>query len=371
MGTIKRKKIYGSYYQMGNGQYRGQIQLGQKENGKRNIKTVYADSLSECQTKIMNLKHEYEHGMLCDLSDATIKTMGEKINKKKLKGNKLKEETYENNLEILKRLTPIYNLKIQDAKAFQLEEFLQYEIDRNLAQSTLDKDYQLLLQIFREAVKDEIITKNPMDKVEKPISSKKTRKIRGLTLEEQKRTVEVLQNTNYLHNRLLLVMVYTGMRMKEICNLTVKDINLKQNTICIHHSKTKASERTISIPEQIKNIFYKEIVTKGKILTPDALVFVGREGKKLTTNQVNCSWIRLKEKYNLIDKTVKGDVDLHSLRHTYATRNIESGTDREYIKETMGHSSIDVTIDVYSDVFEEQKKKNDNRLEEYYKSVGL
>ena len=83
----------------------------------------------------------------------------------------------------------------------------------------------MLNQGFAEAVRRKIIVENPMLDVRRPKYSKKPRKIRAMTMDEQKAFLEVINTERVTYKEQILISMFTGMRMGEINALSVKDIN--------------------------------------------------------------------------------------------------------------------------------------------------
>ena len=63
-------------------------------------------------------------------------------------------------------------------------------------------------------------------------------------------------------------------------------------------------------------------------------------------------------KPNILDNSICGKVDLHSLRHTFATRCIESGMPAKVVQKVLGHTDISITLDTYCDVFDKYAEDN-------------
>lgn len=97
---------------------------------------------------------------------------------------------------------------------------------------------------------------------------------------------------------------------------------------------------------------------------PEGLIFYDhKKNGLLTTNQVNCFFQRICEK---ADIEYNGQ---HALRHTFATRCIESGISVFVLKKWMGHTDIHVTLDTYADVFDSLNHKSMNMLQEYSETI--
>ncbi len=103
--------------------------------------------------------------------------------------------------------------------------------------------------------------------------------------------------------------------------------------------------------------------TSGQIFT--------RNDKLITTCQVNEQYKRVLRKYDIIDSSVEGRVDLHSLRHTYATRCIEANMPAKVLQTLLGHTDIKITLNTYCDAFDNFQTKAIEQVNEYMKNLGL
>ena len=204
------------------------------------------------------------------------------------------------------------------------------------------------------------------------ISIKRTTKpMRVLSKIEQERLC------NYLLEELepcdigILVSLFTGLRVGEICALRWEDISLTDKTIRVQHTlqrvqnksnqelktkimittpKSACSIRTIPIPEELNKVLLThKKVSVGYVLTNHAYKFV--EPRTMQN--------RFKRALKLSGVE---DANFHALRHTFATRCIELGFDVKSLSEILGHATVNITMNRYVHPTLELKKENMEKL---------
>ena len=359
MAKRKPKNHYGEgsiFYSNVKQKWMAQIHVGKDENGKVIRKSVTADTQEEVKAKLDELKLSIYTGKFVNANTITFSQLIKQIYDEKLAMNEIQPQTYYRTMETVKLCKEINDIPVQKIDSTAIKQLLLSKVD--YANSTIKKMYIILNQCFKEALKRKIITDNPMLDVRKPKSTKKTKKIRALTLDEQKKLVEVIRNENVRYAEQMLISMFTGMRMGEINALSINDLNLNFNFINIDKTiskgehgeafvndtaKTENGNRQIPINETVRPVIEK-VISEYK-LTDDNVLFHTSAGTLIATSVVNTEFRRIVNKYNIQDKTVKGDLSLHSLRHTYATRCIESGMPPKVLQHLMGHSDIKVTLD--------------------------
>lgn len=359
----------------------GRIATGKDENGKIKRKTVYGKTKTEVKQKLKQIEVDIYTGSFLDNSEITVKQLAEQMNKDKLNLGKIKEGTYFRLEETLKRLAPIYHTPLQDCTVTQIKGFLLQETQ--YSQSVIDKEYAMLKAVFSEAVERAIILEkeNPMRKIERPHTKQQKIKVRGLTIDERKKLITILRNTDTQYSEQMLLSLFTGMRMGEINALKVSDINFDFNRITISRTvstsekgqaiisdttKTTAGKRIIPLTADVKQLL-KDVIGERK----SGYIFTKDDGKIISTNSVNNQFLRLKQKYNIIDESIEGKIDLHSLRHTYATMCIEAGMDANTLKSLLGHTDIRITMNTYADVFDSHRDTQIDKLTEYMKQTSI
>ena len=163
----------------------------------------------------------------------------------------------------------------------------------------------------------------------------------------------------------ILISIYTGMRIGEICALRWKNIDLNKKLINVTHTlqrvyvekaktkiiittpKTKTSERKIPI---VTNLYDKLKLESAKFLK-DAYVLTGKEEKYIEPRSFQCVYKKAIENCKIQYR------NFHCLRHTFATRCIRVGMDIKSLSEVLGHSDVNITLNRYVHSSYDSKKK--------------
>ena len=245
--------------------------------------------------------------------------------------------------------------------------------------STIKQIYELLCMGFGEAEYQKIISENFMTgykRVEKPKSEYVSHKRKALTIEEERKLVEYLNNVSYeecSYKYILLWQLTTGMRIGETLVLNTKtDFSFSENLAYVNKTQTKDENGNIIIGDTTKTENGKRIIKMNnisrqildeaiahKISNPNNLLFCKPDGTMHLENSINSSLKRIAlklgigiyEDYNkkgeLIKKT---DVHTHMLRGTFATRCAEAKIAPVVLKQILGHKDITITMKYYVDV---------------------
>lgn len=363
------------YFDSTRNRWRGTVTVGK---GQR--KSVYGKTKKEAITKMNEIKAQLVDGNYCDLSDITVEEYLSRLIETEYKKNLIKEVTYIRKKAILRKIQThrIAKMRIQAITAPVIEDFLLSLTD--YSNSLIRKEYALLKRCFEDNIPD-VIKVNPMAKIKCPRSNQKTIKQRALTKDEQKRLIDVLNSENIKYKEQMLIMLYTGMRMGEINALCPEDVNLAFKTVKVsrtitkdendvaivgEETKTEAGRRLIPLSQAAQNVF-KDALNNYSPNNNNLLFTV--YGKPIATYLVNNQFQHVCKKYGIIDESVTGKVSLHSLRHSFATRCIESGMPATTVQQLLGHTDIRITLNTYTDVFAEQLTADFGKMEEYLNRI--
>ena len=373
----------------------GQFTAGRKDDGKLNRKTVYGNTRKEVKEKLIKKQAEVQNKTFIEKNEITIYDLGNEILEAKYNANIISAVTYNRNKNILNHINKsnISDIEIQKIQPFEIQEFINTKKD--FSQSLINKIYEFLGIIFKESIKRDIINKNPMLNVLKPNSSKLTKKVESLTVDEQKAFINEVKNDSY--KNIFLIALHTGMRIGEILALQINDIDFENNLIHITKTITKDENdkaiigkttktyeglRDIPITIVLKPILEETIndyrYNKNKLLfcLPDGNIIapgtINIHFKKICKNAnirvIDGKRKKLNKKGQYVEVNLKSsDVNTHMLRHTYATRCIEAGVPAEVLQRLLGHKNITITINTYTSIFNKFKF---NALENYINYIN-
>ena len=380
----RRQKGTGSIWQDKNtGKWKGQIQVGFLPSGSKKYRTVTGASKKLVTAKLEKIKAELLTDNYINASNITIPELATQINEEKYNLNLIKTGTYNRNSQTIKvlRNSQLNNIPIQKITESVLRQF--YLNNTDYATSVIKKFYEQINLALNQAVQQGIITRNVNKNIPRPNSNKPTKKVTALTVEQQNAVIEALIADNAEPYRTMLrLSLYTGMRMGEIGALPIYNVDTQKNIITIDRTltrnereqfvvgesaKTAAGSRVIKVIPYVSELLQNYINAYYKD-NPDNLIFT-RNKKIVGVSQVNSYYKRLIMRYGIDDTA--DNFNQHQLRHTYATRSIESGVSAKVLQKKMGHTDIRVTMNTYADVFAQFEDTEDGKYLDYLQKANL
>lgn len=204
----------------------------------------------------------------------------------------------------------------------------------------------------------------------KIISPKPEKKeISILKKEEQRKLEEYLMahiKPNYLG---ILLSLYAGLRIGEVCALHWKDIDLEERKIHINHTIMRIQDSDVAHKTKIIMSEPKTVQSKRTIPIPSCLLSILKKLKSLDEDYVLTNtehFIEPRTYYNHYLKVLRSlkieNHKYHTLRHTFATRCIELGFDPKTLCEILGHADIKITLSLYVHPSDDMKIKSMEKL---------
>lgn len=354
------------------------------ENWQAKRKSVTGADEQECYDKAQDFMDKMEKLRKGIDVDVTMLDLLKERYKNDYAMNHVGEPGYARNLNNLVALEkhPIGMIPIKDLDKEDVQDYLN-SLTR-YSNSVIEKLYRQVRMAFAIALERKIIEENFMLSREMrcPKSIKPDKKVHGLTMDEQKSLIEVLEKKNPPNGRndyrlQIFIEMYSGMRMGEINALHPEDIDLKNGVIHVRSTisrgfdyrayvkegtKTYNGLRDVPISKKLRP--YLEEALERKEENPFNLVFYDYiNGSVINTNQVNCYFQRI-----CSDAEIPSHGQ-HSLRHTFATRCIESGIPPVVLKTWLGHKDIHTTLDTYTDVFKKMDQSAVDKFDTYIEQV--
>ena len=277
-------------------------------------------------------------------------------------------------------------------------------MDDDYAGSTIYQTYITLGVMFKSAKLNGKIRAHPLDGVKFSKSIKAVDEIKFLTVEEQKKFLDVAKHShNYYQYAFLLE---TGLRTGEMIALTWDNIDWDKRTLSIEKTmefrykrqqfwvagppKTMTSYRTIPLTnrayEILREIYATKDTRKQSAALNTVLEYADKRKDKKQKKQFNMSdliFINFRtgmpnknssydtHLYKLCDEAGIKRFCMHCLRHTYATRCIEAGMQPKTLQKLLGHSSLKTTMDRYVHVTDDSMENGIKLFEQVQLEKGL
>ena len=358
---------------LSNNKYKITIELGYDILGNRKRKIErFSGTKEEAIKRETELKSQYYHiGKANNISDITFDEYS-KIFLSKYCDNigLVTKDGYEKSL---KRILPILGKKrLNDITPLILDNmYQQLKVGKNkqqLGYHSMYNYYKLINVMFNQALKWELLDRNPNLKANKPKREKKERNY--YDLEQVDTLLSYLEYENIKYKTLIILALDSGARRSEICALRWSDINFDTQMMKIDKSlkvirgvvdeattKTENSKREIMLSKSTINLLkeYKEwqdnyIKWVGKKWQGTDRIFTSKEGNYMHPSTCDHIMRKIVKKYNL------APICFHELRHTSASILINKGINPKAVSQRLGHADTSITMEIYTHTFDTSKK---------------
>lgn len=360
--------------------------------GKRH--SIYGEKLKDVRLQLNEALYQKEHNIYqkdCKLTvDEWFKIWVETYRKPVIRETTLARlyRYYDSSIK-----AQLGNISLNQIKPVIIQSLYNNCIKNNLSKDSLIHIHSILKNMFQQAVINEYIMFNPCIGIKLEIKEQKKER-RVLTVQEQKIFIDYAKKTRYYN--LFVIMLLTGIRIGEALALTWNDVLFDKR--CIYINKTSGiihnadmklissysseniktgNKRFIHEPKTYKSIRYiplcdyayelLDCIKKERIEGFDKqnLVFYTKTNLNILRSNVNTAITRIVNKINKENPDLDfKNFSAHTFRHTFATRCFEAGIPPKIIQNYLGHTSMNITMDLYTHISQELEYEQINRINE-------
>lgn len=235
-------------------------------------------------------------------------------------------------------------------------------VEEGLSASRIEQARSLLASIFRQAVDDGLLGRNPAVRVATP--RKKPRRQRFLTPDQVEDLAAACESGQRGAGDLVRFLSWSGLRWGEAVALRWENVNVDRRRVRVRRSATEVGGRLVE--GEPKTHEHRTVIVPRHALPeqqPRGLVFKAPKGGPLrSANFRKKVWLPAVEEVGL------GDLVVHDLRDTAASLAISSGASIKAVQRMLGHASAAMTLDVYGGLYDEDLERLADRLEELHDS---
>jgi len=259
------------------------------------------------------------------------------VNDKKLSDNTL--QSYRRDIEQYMSYVDNNNLDFKTANKTSIITYLMYLQKEGKATSTISRNLASIRSFYQYMLRTKVVEEDPTEGLESPKMEKKLPKILSVNevnlLLEQPKCVDL---KGYRDKAMLEILYATGIRVSELINLDIADVNVEMGFIkCRNAHKERVipvgATACAALADYLKEARNAMIHTDN-----ETALFVNTNGGRLTRQGF---WKIIKQYKN--QAKISMDITPHTLRHSFATHLVENGADLRAIQEMLGHSDISST----------------------------
>ena len=259
-------------------------------------------------------------------------------------------ESYMNDLYKYYQYVIKNNLNIDEIKRNDIMNYTKFLKAQQLSTNSINHNISVLRTFYKFLVVSNHFVTDPIDYIEPPRLRKSLPKV--LSYDEVKTLLDIDLTDKYSYrNKAMLELMYaTGLRVSELVNLKLNDLDLDMDLIRTLGKGSK--ERVIPIGDYAVYFVKKYLVEYRNQFLKDNTdyLFLNNHGKKLTRQ----GFYKLVKEL-AVKKNIKTEFSPHTLRHSFATHLLDRGADIVSIKEMLGHSSLSTT-QIYTHISNQKLK---------------
>lgn len=302
------------------------------------------------------------------VKEKTINQITEEWKEKKKKY--VKKSTYAAYQLLIQNHIKPYFGDLYEVNEEKVQQFVSDKLDAGLSEKTIRDIIIVLKMILKFGIKNGYLEYIQIDA--KFPSKQEKKDLDVLSKADQKKFMEHLRNNFTFKNLGIFICLSTGMRIGEICGLRWCDVDTVEGVIKVRHTlqriyiiegETRHTELLLDTPKTANSV--RDIPMSSELLKMlKSLNKVVNENYYVISNDIKPIEPRTYRNYykKLCKQLDIPELKFHGLRHSFATRCIESKADYKTVSVLLGHSNISTTLNLYVHPNKEQKKKTIDKM---------
>src|SRR5215212_9701813 len=356
----KRGNNEGSISRRKDGRWEARYTIHTVEGPKR--KVLYGKTRAEVSAKLTKAMADRDDGLVFDAGGSTVGDYLDRWLSDSVRGT-VRESTYSRDKYLVtNHIKPaLGRLKLANLNAMHLQRLYRNRLDEGLSGSTVQKMHHVLHKALGQAVRWDLIPRNPADAVKAPAPSSK--EMHPLDAEQAKALLEAARGDRL--EALYVLALHTGMRIGELLALKWADTDLDAATVRVRRTLTRGEDgrgyvvgaatksgkgRRVQLTSRAVEALKRHLAHQaekrlkvGSLYRDQDLVFAGEGG-----NPINPSNLRNRSFKPLLERAGLPRITFHDLRHTCASLLFQRNVHPKHVQELLGHASVAITLDTYS-----------------------
>lgn len=258
--------------------------------------------------------------------------------------------SYMNDIDIYMSYLNEHNIDYKNVLEKDIIKYIDYLNDKN--ELTIAHQISVLRNFYKFLILEKVITKSPLENIDLPKLTKKLPNV--LSVDDMLKLLDInLCNMYDYRNKAMLELLYaTGLRVSELINLKVEDVDLDNDFVRTIGKGSKerivpfndyAKDALLKYINEYRPMFFKKEVSE--------YLFLNNHGKVMTRQ----GFFKILKEL-AYEKGIK-DISPHTIRHSFATHLLNGGADLRSIQEMLGHSNL-ATTQIYTNISREELKNN-------------
>lgn len=350
-------------YKRRDGRWEGRYITEYDVNGKAKYRAVYAHSYNDVKQKLLNAKTNNTAGRVSFSAATSVKEwFTQWLNELK---NSIKESTY----VIYKRyienhINPFFgDLSLKRLNETIIQRFVDSKSD--LSPVTV-RDIFIFFRTGIQNANKCLSLSISFDDIKLPKSTDHS--LRVFSKEEQRRIENVLNSSESVHNDIgILICLYTGLRIGEVCALQWNDIDFSRNILSVNKTIQRIADVNnggtkivITTPKSVRSVrdipipafLAARLKLHSQLYSKESCYVLNIAGRPMEPRTYQYRFQKLL-KAARVEKA-----NFHTLRHTFSTRALELGFDIKTLSEILGHANAAITLKKYAHSLDEHKRKS-------------